>query len=109
MTIAYKILGQTNPSGNVDTTAYTVPAGNNTVISTINVCNQATTSANFRIAVRQAGASLTSSQYLVYDSEISSRDTISFTIGVTLAATDVVTVRANSSTLSFNLFGSEIY
>jgi glucose-6-phosphate dehydrogenase assembly protein OpcA len=109
MTIAYKILGQTNPSGNVDTTAYTVPAGNNTVISTINVCNQATTSANFRIAVRQAGASLTSSQYLVYDSEISSRDTISFTIGVTLGATDVVTVRANSSTLSFNLFGSEIY
>jgi hypothetical protein len=109
MTIAYKILGQTNPSGNVDTTAYTVPAGNSTVISTINVCNQATTSANFRIAVRQANAAITSSQYLVYDSEISAKDTISFTIGVTLAATDVVTVRANSSTISFNLFGSEIY
>lgn len=109
MTIAYKILGQTNPSGNVDTTAYTVPAGNSTVISTINVCNQAATAANFRVAVRQAGAGLTSSQYLVYDAEISSYDTISFTIGVTLAATDVVTVRANSSTISFNLFGSEIY
>jgi hypothetical protein len=109
MTIAYKILGQTNPSGNVDTTAYTVPAGNNTVISTINVCNQATTTANFRVAVRQAGATLTSSQYLIYNAEISPNDTIAYTIGVTLGATDVVTVRANSSTLSFNLFGSEIY
>ena len=92
MTIAYKILGQTNPTGNVDTTAYTVPAGNNTVISTINVCNQDTTTANFRVAVRQAGATLTSSQYLIYNAEISPNDTIAYTIGVTLGATDVVTV-----------------
>jgi len=30
------------------------------------------------------------------------------TIGVTLAATDVVTVYASSATVSFNAFGSEI-
>jgi hypothetical protein len=30
------------------------------------------------------------------------------TIGVTLAATDVVTVYASSGTVSFNAFGSEI-
>jgi hypothetical protein len=30
------------------------------------------------------------------------------TIGITLATTDVVTIRANTTTVSFSLFGSEL-
>ena len=33
---------------------------------------------------------------------------IALTIGLTLAATDVVTVYASSANLSFNLFGAEV-
>jgi hypothetical protein len=108
MTIAYKILGQSNPSANTNTDLYVVPSATETVVSTLVVCNQAGTGATFRVAVRQAGASLTTSQYLSYDTSLNANDSVTMTIGMTLAATDVVTVRANSASVSFNLFGSEI-
>ena len=109
MTTAYKVLGQSNPSAITNTTLYTVPAGNSAVISTVNICNQATTTANFRIAVRPLGAAISSQHYIAYNTNIPAYDSINITIGMTLAATDVVTVYANTATLSFNLFGSEIY
>ena len=108
MAITYKVLGQSNPSANTNTDLYTVPAGKSTVCSTLVVCNQAATAATFRIAVRPAGATISAAQYIAYDSNINANDSITLTIGVTLAATDVVTIRANSATVSFNLFGSEI-
>ena len=108
MAITYKVLGQSNPSANTNTDLYTVPASTSTVCSTLVICNQAATGATFRIAVRPAGASITTSQYLAYDSNINANDSITLTIGITLATTDIVTVRANSTTVSFSLFGSEI-
>lgn len=108
MAITYKILGQSNPSTNTNTDLYTVPAYTSTVCSTIVICNQATTGATFRIAVRSAGTPISTSQYLAYDSNIGANDSITLTIGITLAATDVVTVYTNSANISFNLFGSEL-
>lgn len=108
MAIAYKVLGQSNPAATTDTTLYTVPASTQAVCSTIQVCNQAATNGSFRIAVRPAGASLAAQHYLSYDVAIPANDSVSLTIGITLAATDVVTVRASSASMSFNLFGSEI-
>lgn len=108
MAITYKVLGQSNPSANTDTTLYTVPSATSAVCSTLTICNQAAAAATFRIAVRPSGASITASQYLAYDSNLNANDSITLTIGITLAATDVVTVRANSTTVSFSLFGSEI-
>jgi hypothetical protein len=72
------------------------------------ICNQAASGATFRIAVRPAGAAIATSQYLAYDTNINANDSVTLTIGITLATTDVVTVRANSTTVSFSLFGSEI-
>lgn len=109
MTISYKVLGQANPSATTNTTLYTVPAGNSAVISTITICNLAGAQANFRIAVRPGGASLSNQHYINYDTPVPASDQISLTIGMTLAATDVVTVYANTATVSFNIFGSEIY
>jgi hypothetical protein len=108
MAITYKVLGQVAPAATTATTLYTVPALTSAVTSTITVCNQNSTSATFRLAIRPAGASLTSSHYISYDTTLPANDTISLTIGVTLATTDVVTVYANNTNVSFNLFGSEI-
>ena len=44
----------------------------------------------------------------IYDNYVNAGDTIFLTLGVTLAATDVVTVRAGTADTSFSLFGSEI-
>ncbi len=108
MAITYKVLGQSNPSSNTNTDLYTVPASTSTVCSTLVICNQAATGATFRVAVRPAGASISTEHYVSYDSNINANDSITLTIGITLATTDVITVRANSASLSFNLFGSEL-
>lgn len=108
MANTYKVLGQLNPSATTATTLYTVPAATSAVCSTIAICNQSSSPGSFRIAIRTAGATLDPKQYIAYDTAIPANDTISMTIGITLATTDVVTVYASSSNLSFNLFGSEI-
>ena len=108
MAVTYKVLGQSNPSATTATTLYTVPASTSTVCSTITICNQAASSDTYRIAIRPAGATLTPAHYIAYNSPITANDTITMTIGITLAATDVITVYAGTGTLSFNLFGSEI-
>lgn len=108
MASAYKILGNINPAATTATTLYTVPAATSTIISTINICNQAATSGTFRIALRPAGATLSSSQYIAYDMTIPANDAIALTMGITMATTDVITVYASSATMSFLAFGTEV-
>lgn len=108
MPTTYKVLGQSNPSATTATTLYTVPSSTQAVVSTITVCNQAATAATYRIAVRVAGASLAASQYIAYDVSLPGNATDTLTLGVTLGATDVITVYASSATVSFNAYGSEL-
>jgi hypothetical protein len=108
MPVIYKVLGQVAPSATTATTLYTVPLATSAVISTITVCNQAATAATFRIAIRPAGATLAALHYISYDSTVAANDTTALTIGVSLAATDVITIYASNGNLSFNVFGSEI-
>lgn len=104
----YKVLGQSAPSATTDTTLYTVPASTQAVISTVNVANRGTAPATFRVAVRPAGAAIANQHYVAFDVAIDANAAIPWTIGVTMAATDVLTVRASSANLSFSAFGSEI-
>jgi len=108
MATTYKVLGQSNPSATTATTLYTCPASTQTVISTITICNQAGTSGTYRIAVRPNGATLSAEHYVVYDATIQANTTAAYTLGITIDASDVVTVYASSTSLSFNAFGSEI-
>ena len=108
MGIAYKVLGQINPTANTATTVYTVPSLTSTVISTVTVCNQSATPASFKLAVRPAGEAIATKHYINFDTPIPANDTVSLTLGITLAATDVLTANANTSTVSINAFGSEI-
>lgn len=106
-TASYKILGQVAPAANTNTDLYTVPTSTQTVCSTLSVCNR-DASTNCRVAVRNAGASLNTSHYIVYDKQVNQSDTLFLTIGVTLNVADVITVSAGTGNVTFNLFGSEI-
>jgi glucose-6-phosphate dehydrogenase assembly protein OpcA len=102
------VLGQSNPSATTATTLYTVPSATQAVISTVVVANLTSTAATFRIAVRVAGATLANSQYVAYDVTVGASDSTALTLGITMGATDVLTVYASTANLTFTAFGSEI-
>ena len=108
MPTTYKVLGQVAPSSATATTLYTVPASTQTVVSTIVVANRGASAATYRIAIRVAGSTLSNDEYIAYDTAITANNSTMITIGVTLGATDVITVYASTADLSFNAFGSEI-
>jgi glucose-6-phosphate dehydrogenase assembly protein OpcA len=108
MATTYKVLGQIAPSAASATTAYTVPSATQAIISTITVANRGTSSANVRIAVRPDGATIANEHYIVYDATIGGSQTLGLTLGITMDASDVVTVYANTSDCSFGVFGSEL-
>ena len=108
MATTYKVLGQSAPSATTATTLYTVPASTSTVISSINVVNTGGSSDTIRIAIRPAGATLATQHYIVYGVSLSAASTFTYTGGITLATTDVVTIYSANGTSSFNAFGSEI-
>jgi len=109
MAIAYKILGQVAPASNTANTVYTVPAGTQAVVSTINICNPDIVPRAFRIAVVKSGESLSQKHYICYETPIPTADSIALTMGITLGANDSISVFANStSNISFSIFGSEI-
>lgn len=108
MATTYKVLAQAATSATTNTDLYTVGSGKSTVISTIVVANRAPAPATYRIAVRVAGATLTNAQYIAYDVTVGASDSTTLTLGITLAATDVISVYASNANLSFNVFGSEI-
>jgi glucose-6-phosphate dehydrogenase assembly protein OpcA len=105
--MAKKVLGQSNPAATTATALYTVPASKETVVSSISICNLASSSATYRIAVRPAGASLAAQHYLAYDVTVGAADTTIITVGITLATTDVITVYASTANLAFSAFGDE--
>jgi hypothetical protein len=108
-TTTYKILGQIAPAANVSggTTLY-APTGAAAVVSTLSICNRASTAATYRIAVRQGGAALADKQYLFYDATVPAFTTNTHTLGLTLAATDIITAVASTANLTFQAFGSEV-
>jgi hypothetical protein len=82
-------------------------SGNYAVISTLNIVNTTSDIDEVRIAIRPAGATLEDKHYIVYGHSVSTFQTQSFTIGITIASTDVVTVYSLNGKCSFSLFGSE--
>jgi len=106
--MAYKVLGQSAPAATTATNVYTVPSATEAVVSTLIVANRAATAGSFRLSVRPAGASQANQHYLAFDVPIAASDSTTLTLGITLAATDVITVYASSANMSFNVFGTEI-
>lgn len=105
---SYQVLGQASPLANTLTPAFTVPGSKSVQISSIVVCNTNSTSTTFRISVQVGGAADNIKQYLYYDLPILNNDTFIATIGISMAATDVLAVQAGMSGVVFNVFGVEI-
>ena len=109
MPTTYKVLGQSAPAAATATSLYTVPAATQTIISTINVVNtHASTADVIRIAVRPDGAVLANQHYVVYGLSLSAGATFTYTGGITIDATDVVTIYSTNGTSSFTAFGSRL-
>jgi hypothetical protein len=108
MPTVYKVLGQLNPAATTATTLYTVPASTSTVVSTITIANISGNAITYRIAVRPTGETLATKHYVAYDGIAPANDTIALTLGITLAATDIVTVYASNTNAVFNAYGTEI-
>ena len=108
MAQAYKVLAQSAPAATTNTDMYTVGAGLQVVASTVTICNRSASSATYRIAVRNGGASLANQHYIAYDATVTANDTIALTLGLTLQASDIVTVYCSSANLSVSIFGCEI-
>lgn len=102
-----KILGQQAPAATTPADLYTVPASTSTIVSTITVANRSGTATTFRISIAPAGAATDNTQYIAYDVSISGNETIAFTIGATLSATDKIRVYAGTANITFAAFGQE--
>lgn len=108
MPIAYKVLGQASPSANTDTSLLTVASGRQLLVSTIVVCNTASTACTYRIAVRPDAETLATKHYIAYDASLPANSTDSITIGLTVDASDVITIRSSNASTAFGAYGGEI-
>jgi hypothetical protein len=108
MPTTYKVLGQVEPTATTATTAYTVPSATQTVISTLNIVNISTNADTVRVAVRPDGAALEDKHYIIYNLVLPAYGQYSLQAGITIDASDVITVYSTNGTSAFNLFGSEI-
>jgi|688.fasta_scaffold544875_2 hypothetical protein len=109
MAFGYKILGQSAPADTNNANLYTVPSATEAVVSTIAIANTTSTDATYRIFVRDGGASAAASNALVYDATAAANTTTTVSVGITLSATDVVSVRSGTANaLTFHAFGTEV-
>jgi hypothetical protein len=108
MPVAYKILGQSAPATTSNADLYTVPSATQTVVSSIVVCNTTALDATARIFIRNNAAAAAASNAIIYDATISANSTAGYSLGITIDATDVITVRSSTANaITFSAFGSE--
>lgn len=106
--MASKVLGQQAPAAaNYTTALYTVPSGKSAICSTLVVTNRAATSDTFRVRVAVANAADSTRQYVAFDTVVLPNSILPITIGMTLAATDVVYAGSAGGNCSFQMFGDE--
>jgi len=109
MATAYKSLGQLDLTTTSLTDLYTVPASTETVVSTVIIANRDDEATTFRLAIRVDGDAISNQHYIAYDVPVAANDSTTLTLGITLQATDVVTVSASDADrLSINAFGAEV-
>lgn len=86
-----------------------MPASTEAIVSTLVIANTSGLDTTFRIFVRQAGATAATGNAIAFDTALTANTQVAFTLGLTLGATDVITVRSSSgAALSFSAFGSEL-
>ena len=87
---------------------YTVPTGYSATLSTLSIANRDTATAFIRIAVVPAGETLNESDWLLYNASVPTFDTVTLTLGNTLAAKDQLYFWSSSPLVTFQVFGAEV-
>ena len=110
MASSYKTLGQLDLTSSTLTTLYTCAASTETVVSTIVIANRSSSADTFRLAMRTDGDAISDKHFLAYDVPVAASDSTTLTLGITMEATDVLSVAAagTASLLSVNAFGAEV-
>ena len=109
MPLVYKVLGQSAPTSTANADLYTSPALTSTIVSTLVIANTTTSDATARVFVRVAAAAAAASNAIAYDTTVPANGFITLTLGITLATTDVITVRTGTANaLTFQAFESQV-
>lgn len=108
MTDTLKVLGQVALAATTLTALYTVPGATGATISSVVICNRGGSATTFRLSVAVGGAVDATNQYLYFDLPIPANETFIATVGLTLAATDVVRGFAGNANLTMQVFGVEV-
>lgn len=109
MATSYKSLGQLDLTTTSLTDLYTVPSSTETVVSTVIIANRTASADTFRLAVRVDGDAISNKHYIAYDVPVAANDSTTLTLGITMEATDVMSVKAETANaLSINVFGAEV-
>ena len=107
---ARKILAQANPGAATAANLINVAAGHDFVVSTLVISETNGAAATFRVCVTPAGGAATTvaaANSLAWDMPIAANQTITLTLGITLAATDNMTIRSSTANLTYTAFGQD--
>jgi hypothetical protein len=109
MVFGYKILGQVAPANTSNANLYTVGAGEEAIVSSLAVANVTGSAATYSIFIRNFGGGAANSNKLVGGATIAANSTVTIAIGITLSATDVITVQTDTANaITFHAFGTEV-
>lgn len=109
MATAYKYSQvQGTASTSTYATLYNTPSATEAVISSIVICNRASSDVTVRIGLDTAAGTPGASEFLVYDAVIAGNDTVALTLGVTLDAGKYLRISSSANTCNFSAFVSEI-
>jgi CDP-diglyceride synthetase len=89
-------------------TLYNTSASATAVISTITVCNTASTAATYRIGIMGSAGTPGASEWIIHGATVAANDTGALTLGVTLGNSQFIRISSSANTVAFAAFVSEI-
>ncbi len=92
------------------TTLYNTSASTSAVLSTISICNGASSNATYRIGIvgSATSPSLTNGDFIAYDSVVAGNDTTFISVGIAISNNEFIRVSSSTASVNFNAFISEI-
>ncbi len=106
--MAWRILGQTSPTGGELTPLFITPPDKQVTISSLSICNRSTEDTRFRIAIIPDSATLADQHYLYYNELVRGNRTFIATIGITLQEGAAIWVYSGNGQLTAQAFGVEV-
>lgn len=112
MPTIYRQLGAAAGNGVIGTAANlysaSATAGTSTVISSIVICNTASTAATYTIAVNTVSATYATGRFVVFQATIAGNDTVALTLGLVMDPTNrYLNVSSSANTVNFSAYGAE--